>query len=109
VSDSGEGFAFKTWKHVAITVKSSSESPAIITVAIYYDGEKKTTAGEINLPAASTNFTTNFIGKGTKVISKDSGLDAYLNDVKIFNSALSATQVSSQYTSEKCNDFYSRS
>ncbi len=58
------------------------------------------------LSPTSTIFTTNFIGKGTSPTANDLNLDAYLNDVKIFNSALSATLVASQYTSEKCNFYF---
>ncbi len=105
VSDSGAGFAPKTWTHVAITVTTSGST---ITTAIYYNGVVQTTTGTITaLPATSTIFTTNFIGKGTSPVGgTDENLDAYLNDVKMFNSALSATLVASQYTSEKCNFYF---
>jgi len=103
------GFAVSTWKHVAITVSSSSASTPVITVVIYYDGVKQTTTGTITLPTSCPNFANNFIGKGAKPSSTadvDVNLDAYLNDVKIFNSALSESQVSTQFTAEKCNVFF---
>ena len=53
----------------------------------------------------STSFTTNFIGKGTSPNVADVNLDAYLNDIKLFNISLTATQVLAQYTTEKCNIF----
>jgi hypothetical protein len=109
VSDKGAGFALKTWTHVAITVSTSGST---ITTAIYYNanttGITLSNATAIsNLPAKTTSFTTNFIGNGAKPGKNEVNLDAYLNDVKIFDSALSATQVSSQYTSEKCNVYFS--
>ncbi len=58
------------------------------------------------LPAITTSFTTNFIGKGITPTANDQHLDAHLNDVKIFNSALSPTQVSTQFNSEKCNFYF---
>jgi len=104
----GAGFPTKTWTHVAITVSSSSASPAVITVAIYYNGVAATATGTITaLPALTTSYTVNFIGKGTSpVAASDMNLDAYLNDVKIFNSALSPSQVSTQFTSEQSNIFF---
>ena len=44
----------------------------------------------------STSFTTNFIGKGTSPNVADVNLDAYLNDIKLFNISLTATQVLAQ-------------
>jgi hypothetical protein len=108
VSDTGAGFAVNTWKYVAITVSTSG---ATITTAIYYDGATtgvtlSSATGITALPAASTSYTTNFIGKGTSPTADDQHLDAHLNDVKIFNSALSPTQVTTQYNSEKCNFYF---
>jgi len=109
VADGGAGFS-AGWTHVAITV-STSGSPATITTAIYYNGEAITTYDPVAttitaLPATTTKFTSNFIGKGTSPVGTDENLDAYLNDVKIFNSTLSATLVKSQYTSELCNFYF---
>ena len=105
LSDTGAGIAPTTWTHVAITVSTSGST---ITGAIYYNGVAQTSTNTITaLPATSTIFTVNYIGKGTSpTTATDVNLDAYLNDVKMFNSALSATQVSSQYTSEKCNFYF---
>jgi hypothetical protein len=103
----GAGFLTRTWTHVAITVSSSSASPAVITVAIYYNGAAATATGTITtLPALTTSYTVNFIGKGTSPVATDMNLDAYLNDVKIFNSALSPSQVSTQFNSEQSNIFF---
>jgi hypothetical protein len=107
VSDTGAGFAAE-WTHVAITVSTSG---ATVTTAIYYDGATtgitlSPSAGITALPATSTSYTTNFIGKGAKPGDDDVNIDALINDVKIFNSALTATQVSTQYNSEKCNIYF---
>jgi hypothetical protein len=101
VSDTGPGFS-AGWTHVAITVTTSG--PTIAT-AIYYNGATTgiTLFGSLtNLPAMTTSFTTNFIGKGTSPNVADVNLDAYLNDIKLFNFSLTATQVLAQYTAEKC-------
>jgi hypothetical protein len=107
VSDT-TGFTINTWKYVAITVSTSG---ATVTTAIYYDGVASNTltpsaTAISNLPATSTNFTMNFIGKGISPTPNDQHLDAQLNDVKIFNSALSSSQVLVQYNSEKCNVYF---
>jgi hypothetical protein len=107
VSDTGAGFV-AGWTHVAITVSTSGSTS---TTAIYYNanttGITLSSATAItNLTATSTsiNFTTNFIGKGAKPGENEVNLDAQLNDVKIFDSALTSSQLSTQYTSEKCKD-----
>ena len=112
VSDTGAGFVITPWKYVAITV-SSSGSPVIITTAIYYDGvttgitlSNLNLNGITSLPATTTSYTTNFIGKGISPVTNDQNLEAHLNDVKIFNSALSSSQVLVQYNSEKCNVYF---
>jgi hypothetical protein len=101
VSDSGVGFAPKTWTHVAI---SFSVSVSTIIITIYYNGAAQITTGTIStLPASCPTMTTNFIGKGASPTGNDINLDAYLNDIKIFNSSLNASQVLNQYAAEKCN------
>ena len=101
VSDSGVGFAPKTWTHVAI---SFSVSVSTIIITIYYNGVAQTTTGTItSLPASCPIMTTNFIGKGASPTANDVNLDAYLNDIKLFNSSLNASQVLNQYAAEKCN------
>jgi hypothetical protein len=102
VSDqSFTGFAPQTWTHVAVSFSSTGSS---ITINFYYNGVLAfTTSPSLFLPSTCPIMTTNFIGKGTSPDPSDVNLDAYLNDVKIFNLALSATQVLAQYNSEKCN------
>ncbi len=105
MSDTGAGFAVNTWTHVAITVSTCGST---INTTIYYNanttGITPSPSATVitNLTATTTNFTTNYIGKGAKPGDNEVNLDAQLNDVKIFDSALTATQVSTQYTSEKC-------
>jgi hypothetical protein len=101
VIDSGVGFAAKTWTHVTITLSISASS---ITTLIYYNGVVQTTTGTItSLPASCPTMTTNFIGKGASPTVNDINLDAFLNDIKIFNSSLNASQVLNQYAAERCN------
>ena len=61
------------------------------------------------MPTSCPSFANNFIGKGVSpspTADVDVNLDAYLNDVKIFNSALSDSQVSTQFNSEKCKFYF---
>ena len=101
LNDPTVGFATQTWTHVAVAFSSTGSA---ITITIYYNGVVAyTTNLSISLPASCPLMTTNFIGKSTSPTSNDVNLDAYLNDIKLFNSSLTATQVSTQYTAEKCN------
>jgi hypothetical protein len=101
VSDTGSGFAAE-WTHVAITVSTSGST---INTTIYYNAN---ITGVTPSPSATaiTNLTATIIGKGITPTANDQHLDALINDVKIFDSALTATQVSTQYDSEKCNIYF---
>jgi hypothetical protein len=88
-----------------------STSGATITTAIYYNGAVvsayfPSATAITSLPAATTSYTANFIGKGIPPDVYDVNLDAYLNDVKIFNFALSPAQALAQYNSELCNVYF---
>jgi hypothetical protein len=102
VSDQFTGFAaLKTWTHIAVSFLSTGSA---ITTTINYNGEQPSQTN-INFPFPSTCpvMTSNFIGKGTSPFANDVNLDAYLNDIKLFNIALTYAQVQAQYVSEKCN------
>jgi hypothetical protein len=101
--DKSAGFESKAWTHVAVAFLSTGSS---ITITIYYNGVVAyTTNLSISLPASCPLMTTNYIGKGTSVVQVEMmyNLDAYLNDIKIFNTSFTAPQVSTQYAAEKCN------
>ena len=101
LNDQFTGFAPQTWTHVAVSLSSSGSS---ITINIYYNGVLAfSTSPGLSLPSTCPSMTTNFIGKGTSPNPSDVNLDAYLNDIKIFNNTFTASQVSAQYTTEKCN------
>jgi len=82
LNDPNVGFAPQTWTHVAVAFSFTGSA---ITVRL------------------CLLMTTNFIGKSTSPTFNDVNLDAYLNDIKLFNTSLTASQVSAQYTAEKCN------
>lgn len=100
LNDPTVGFAPQTWTHVAVAFSSTGSS---ITINIYYNGVVAyTTTLSISLPASCPLMTTNFIGKSTSPTFNDVNLDAYLNDIKLFNTSLNASQVLNQYADEKC-------
>ncbi len=100
LNDPNVGFAPQTWTHVAVAFSFTGSA---ITVSIYYNGVVAyTTSLPISLPSLCLLMTTNFIGKSTSPTFNDVNLDAYLNDIKLFNFSLTATQVLAQYTAEKC-------
>jgi hypothetical protein len=101
VSDQFTGFAPQTWTHVAVSFSSTGSS---IAINIFYNGFIAFTASPgLFLPSTCPLMTSNFIGKGTSPNPSDVNLDAYLNDIKLFNTSLTATQVQALYTGEKCN------
>jgi len=59
--NSGVGFQTRAWTHVVVIVSTSGST---ITPAFYYNGVAATATGTLSaLPATTTIFTTNFIGK----------------------------------------------
>jgi hypothetical protein len=106
VSDIGAGFA-TGWNHVAITFGAYFPISKYFTV-IYYNGATSgiKQAGRISyIPVECLNFTSNFIGKSAKPDLNDVNLDAYLNDVKLYNITLSSDQVLAKYDAEKSKLF----
>ncbi len=106
MSDIGAGFA-TGWNHVAITIAMYPEIQKFVTV-IYYNGATsgiKQTGEIFFTPQECLNFTSNFIGKSAKPDLNDVNLDAYLNDVKLYNITLSSDQVLAKYDAEKSKLF----
>ncbi len=72
------------WIHMALTVSSDS-------VVIYIDGEKVAHSSDLNVTPADLLPSLNYIGRGQK--ASDAMLKAYVDDVRMFNCALTAEQV----------------
>ena len=72
------------WKHVALTISRDS-------TVIYIDGEKAAHSTEITIMPSDFHPVMNYLGRGQD--SKDPMLKAYLDDVRIYNHALTADEV----------------
>lgn len=72
------------WKHVSLTISRDS-------TVIYIDGEKAAHTSDITLMPSDIHPVMNYIGKGQD--AKDPFLKAYIQDVRIYNHALTAEEV----------------
>lgn len=74
----------QTWKHVALTMSSDR-------VTLYVDGQQVATTTAITLRPSDICPSLNYLGRSQ--FYSDPALSAYLDDVRIYNYALSETEV----------------
>ena len=72
------------WKHVVVTMKPGHS-------AIYIDGEKVAETDAITISPADVHPVVNYLGRSRS--SSDPYLSGYVDDVRIYNYALSADEV----------------
>lgn len=72
------------WKHVAVTICRDS-------TVIYIDGEKAAKSTDITIMPTDMATTLNYLGRGQS--GSDPMLKAYLDDVRVFNYALNAEEI----------------
>ena len=72
------------WKHVALTISRDS-------TVIYVDGEKAGHSTDISIMPADIHPVLNYLGRSQDGTAPQ--LKAYLNDVRIYNYALTAEEV----------------
>ncbi len=92
-----------SWYYVAVSFSSTTLKPTFYnslssasSLAAGVDGTASTSA------PSCTSLTSNFIGKTNAAAGgSDVNLDAALNDVKIYNTALSSDQLKANFLSEK--------
>lgn len=73
----------RAWKHVVVTIGSS--------VSLYIDGEQVATTSDITIRPSDIRPAQNFLGRSQ--FSSDPKLRGYLDDVRIYNYALSSEEV----------------
>ena len=74
----------RAWKHVAITMDDSR-------AALYVDGEEVASTSDISVKPSDIRPVLNYFGRGQS--ASDVKFRGYLDDVRIFNYALSADEV----------------
>ena len=80
----GRRLTTRAWKHVAVTIKEGY-------VAIYVDGEEVASSSDISIKPSDLRTSINYLGRGQSAsVPKYRG---YLDDVRIYNYALSADEV----------------
>ena len=77
-----------TWKHITITINKDC-------IVAYIDGEEKETSNEITIRPADFKPVCNYIGRGQS--SSIPLLKADIDEVRVFNYALSAAEVKKLY------------
>ena len=83
--------ASNTWKHVAVVLGKER-------TAIYVDGEEAASSTGITIRPSDIHPVLNYLGRSQ--FASDPNMTAYLDDVRIYNYALSANEVKSAMESK---------
>lgn len=82
--DCSSKLASQKWKHVVVTISKD-------TTKIYVDGEVAAKGTGITIKPSDIHPTLNYLGRSQ--FNSDSNINAYYDDVRIYNYALSADEV----------------
>lgn len=80
----GSSFGTNRWRHVAVSFSTEA-------ITVYFDGQQVARNTTINIRPADFRPIYNYIGRSQ--FPADPALKAYIDDVRIYNYALSAEQV----------------